>query len=217
MSGSGSGFKNPDLSVYVGNIDPSITKELLYELFVQISPIAKINYPKDKVLQTHQGYAFIDFYTEEDANYAIQAFNNNVQLNNRVLKVRKTNNNISSKSSTNLSQATSVTPYAKIFVKNLDSSVDVAYLSKLFKKFGSLARESEIFHLSNGELRCAYVYFKDYEKADEAIKSLDGQLVTNKRINIEYAFKENGDKKAKYGEDVDRLLNKEAIKNGLIK
>ena len=68
-------LNNPETTVYVGNIDPKVTKEQLYELFIQVSPISKLRYPKDKILQMHQGYAFIEFYTAKDVQYVIQVMN----------------------------------------------------------------------------------------------------------------------------------------------
>lgn len=207
-------LNNPETTVYVGNIDPKVTKENLYELFVQVSPIASIRYPKDKILQLHQGFAFVEFYTPEDCRYVVQLMNNTVQLYDRFLKVRKANAQQGSGSD---AVDIAVQPIAKIFVKNLDTSIDETHLSKLFGKFGSLAKGPEIFYLSDGQLRCAYIYFKNYDHSDLALATLNGQLVVNKKVSIDYAFKENGKGNAKYGQEVDRLLNSEARKHGLIK
>lgn len=204
-------------TVYVGNIDPRITKEQLYELFIQINPVLRIKYPKDKVLQAYQGYAFIEFYNQGDAQYAIKIMNNTVRLYDRLIKVRQVTN---STGTTNLPSNISkdmILPIAKLFIKNLADSIDSDQLVKIFNKFGKLIREPEIFYLSNGKLKCAYVYFEDFEKADLAIKSLNNQLVANNRITVDYAFKENGKGNAKYGDDVDRLLNKEALKHNMLK
>ena len=194
-----------------------MTKELLYELFIQVSPIANIKYPKDKVLQAYQGYAFIEFYTEEDADYVIKVMNNTVHLYDRMLKVRKSNNALSTTNFiNNKTNMVSVLPIPKVFVKNIDISIDVLYLSKLFKKFGALAKDPEIFYLSNGQLRCAYIFFRNYDHSDNAIKSLNNQIMGNTKVNLDYAFKENGDKNQQYGDEVDRLLNREGFKNGLL-
>lgn len=206
-------LNNPETTVYVGNIDPKVTKENLYELFVQVSPIANIRYPKDKVLQLHQGFAFVEFYTPEDCQYVVQLMNNTVQLYDRFLKVRKAN---VQSSGSDIIDVT-IQPIAKVFVKNLDPSIDEPHLSRLFGKFGPLAKGPEIFYLSDGQLRCAYIYFKNYDHSDLALATLNGQLVVNKKVTIDYAFKENGKGNAKYGEDVDRLLNREARKHGLLK
>lgn len=206
-------LNNPETTVYVGNIDPKVTKENLYELFVQVSPIANIRYPKDKVLQLHQGFAFVEFYTPEDCQYVVQLLNNTVQLYDRFLKVRKANVQSSGSDTIDIT----IQPIAKVFVKNLDPSIDEPHLSRLFGKFGPLAKGPEIFYLSDGQLRCAYIYFKNYDHSDLALATLNGQLVVNKKVTVDYAFKENGKGNAKYGEDVDRLLNREARKHGLLK
>ncbi|CAR28821.1 hypothetical protein ZYGR_0U01800 [Zygosaccharomyces rouxii] len=205
---------NRDTSIYVGNIDPKVTKAQLYELFVQISPIRRIRYPKDKVLQIHQGYAFVEFYSVEDVQYVLRVMNNVVSLYDRTLRIRRvngpgTNNSVNAKE-------LSLLPLAKVFVKNVDESIDNVHLSKIFGKFGPLASLPEIFYLSHGQLRCAFVYFRDYTHSDAAIKSLDNQLVVNRRINLDYAIKENSQQNSKYGSDVDRLLNKEALNHEML-
>lgn len=204
---------NPETTIYVGNIDPRITKSQIYELFVQVSPISEVRYPKDKVLQMHQGYAFIECYTAEDAQYVIRLMNNTVSLYDRILKVRRAN--AQSTNFTNLSDV-SMRPLAKVFMKNLDDTIDSSQLSNLLGKFGPLVGQPEIFYLSHRELRCAYVYFKDYTHSDTAIETLNNQLVVNKRINLDYAFKDSSQTNAKYGSEVDRLLNKEAVSRGLL-
>ncbi|CAI4036601.1 hypothetical protein SMKI_15G4500 [Saccharomyces mikatae IFO 1815] len=204
-------------TVYVGNLDPRITKEQLYELFIQINPVLRIKYPKDKVLQTHQGYAFIEFYNREDAQYVIQIMHNTVKLYDRLIKVRQVTSSIGTSNLASNSSRDITLPVAKLFIKNLADSINCDQLTKIFNKFGRTISEPKIFHLSNGKLKCAYVYFEDFEKADLAIKSLDNQLVANSRINVDYAFKESGKGNAKYGDEVDRLLNKEALKHDMLK
>ncbi|EHN00063.1 Hsh49p [Saccharomyces cerevisiae x Saccharomyces kudriavzevii VIN7] len=206
-----------DSTVYVGNIDPRITKGQLYELFIQINPVLRIKYPKDKVLQTYQGYAFIEFYNKEDAEYVIQIMNNTVKLYDRLIKVRQVTSSVGTASLSSNNSKDIALPIAKLFVKNLADSIDIDQLAKIFGKFGKTISKPEIFHLSNGKLKCACVYFEDFEKADLAIKSLNNQLVANNRITIDYAFKENGKASTKYGNEVDRLLNKEALKHGMLK
>ncbi|QLG73561.1 hypothetical protein HG535_0F00710 [Zygotorulaspora mrakii] len=210
-------LNDPATTVYVGNLDPKVTKAQLYELFVQLSPISRIRYPKDKILQLHQGYAFVEFYTPEDCQYVAQLMNNTVYLYDRALKVRPANAQLSSNSSSVISVDVNVLPIAKVFVKNLDNSIDENQLTKIFTKYGPLSKSSDVFHLSNGQLRCAYIYFKFYDDADTAISSLNCELLANKKISLDYAFKDNVKGNVKYGGEVDRLLNKEARKNGILK
>lgn len=214
-------LSNQETTVYVGNIDPDVTKEQLYELFIQVSPIVNIKYPKDKVLQTYQGYAFIEFPTTQDVDYAIQVMHNTVNLYGRALKVRRinqnTSNNNNTTNSTSINNRSSVItpPIAKLFVKNLDDSIDLKALNRIFKKIGEFYKDPEFFYVSQGETRCAFVFYKYYRDADNAINKLSNEIISGKRIIVDYAIKEN-DHKLKYGNESDRMLNKEAEKHGLL-
>ncbi|CCE63945.1 hypothetical protein TPHA_0G01080 [Tetrapisispora phaffii CBS 4417] len=212
---------NSNKTVYVGNIDPQVTLDILYELFVQVAPISSIKYPKDKVLQAYQGYAFIDFFTEDDVQYVIKVMNNTVRLYGKLLKVRLSNYALSA-STANASNKTEtanveILPVPKVFIKDIDSTTTTETLSSLFKKIGPVLKEPEFFYLSYGKLRCAYLYMKNYDDSDKAIKILNNSLVGNKRVKVDYAFKDNTSKVIKFGEDIDRLLNKEALQRDLIK
>ncbi|KAL3229985.1 hypothetical protein RNJ44_01348 [Nakaseomyces bracarensis] len=207
----------PEATVYVGNVDSKVSKELLYELFIQVGQVKKIRYPKDKISQEFQGYAFVEFFSPSDADYVIKVMNGNVKLYDKMLKIRASNQSGQALTEGNNAINVDLLPIAKLFIKDIAESVDVRQLSKLFSKFGPLPKQPEIFYLSDGALKCAYVYYKFYEDADLAIKTLNNQLVMNKKITIDYAFKENGKKNSKYGSEIDRLLNKEARKNGVLK
>ena len=61
--------RNQDATIYVGNLEPSATENLLLELFVQIGKVRSIYMPKDKITNTHNGYAFIEFMDGELTSY----------------------------------------------------------------------------------------------------------------------------------------------------
>lgn len=210
-----------DTTVYVGNIDPRVTKSHLYELFIQVAPVVKINYPKDKILQKYQGYAFIQFETEADADYVIKSMHNTVSLHERLLKIRKSTSNVKKTTSDDNNSNGKINtnkldpPIAKLFVKGLDDSIDAKLLKSYFIKLGPFYKNPDFFEVSNNTVRCAFVYYKNYKDADEAINKFNNQLLANKEIQVEYAIKENN-RSQRYGNDVDRLLNKEALKNGLL-
>ncbi|CAL9731099.1 protein Hsh49p [Monosporozyma unispora] len=209
-----------DTTVYVGNIDPRVTKGQLYELFIQVAPVVKINYPKDKILQKYQGYAFIQFETEQDVEYVIKLLHNTVSLYERVLKIRKSTSNVQKvttdgNNSNNNANDKLDPPIAKLFIKGLDESIDSKLLKSYFTKLGPFYKSPEFLEVSNNTIRCAFIYYKNYKDADEAIKKFNNQLLANKQIQVEYALKENN-RSQRYGNDVDRLLNKEALKNGLL-
>lgn len=46
--------KNQDATVFVGNLDIQVDEELLWELMVQVGPIASVYMPKDPVTNQHK-------------------------------------------------------------------------------------------------------------------------------------------------------------------
>lgn len=80
--------RNQEATVYVGNLDEQVDEELLWELFVQVGPLASVSLPKDKVSGRHQSFAFVEFRTEEDADYATKILNM-IKLHGKLLRVNK--------------------------------------------------------------------------------------------------------------------------------
>jgi splicing factor 3B subunit 4 len=52
--------------------------------------IVNVHQPKDRVTINHQGYGFVEFLTEEDADYAIKIMNM-IKLYGKPIRVNKVN------------------------------------------------------------------------------------------------------------------------------
>ena len=50
--------RNQEATCYVGNLDPSVTEDLLVELFTQIGRVNSVHMPKDKLTGLHSGKKF---------------------------------------------------------------------------------------------------------------------------------------------------------------
>ena len=72
----------------MGGLDEKVTESLLWELFVQAGPVVNVHMPKDRVTMMHQGYGFVEFLTEEDADYAIKIMNM-IKLYGKPIRVNK--------------------------------------------------------------------------------------------------------------------------------
>ncbi|CAI5722623.1 unnamed protein product [Peronospora farinosa] len=67
--------RNQDATVYVGNLDDRVSEELLWELMLQAGSVSNVHMPRDKVTGCHQNYGFVEFRSEECAEYAVKVLN----------------------------------------------------------------------------------------------------------------------------------------------
>jgi RNA recognition motif-containing protein len=72
----------------VGGLDEKVSETILWELFVQAGPVVNVHMPKDRITQNHQGYGFVEFMSEEDADYAIKIMNM-IKLYGKPIRVNK--------------------------------------------------------------------------------------------------------------------------------
>lgn len=80
--------QDKEATVYIGNIDERVTDALIWELMLQAGRIVNVHLPKDRVTQSHQGYGFVEFVSEEDAEYAARIMNQ-VRLYGKPIRVNK--------------------------------------------------------------------------------------------------------------------------------
>ena len=80
--------QDKEATVYVGNIDERVTDSLIWELMLQAGRIVNVHLPKDRVTQNHQGYGFVEFLSEEEAEYAARIMNQ-VRLYGKPIRVNK--------------------------------------------------------------------------------------------------------------------------------
>lgn len=217
--------RNIKATLYVGNLDPQVNETLLYELLIQFAPIRSLNLPKDRVLGTHQGYGFVEFRSIDDANYVLEVLRG-VRLYGKALKIRKTDPNTRraggpsgpTYANHNTLSATSAPDVgAKLFIGNLDPLVDEQYLQETFSKFGPMVRPPVVARdAESGESkRHGFLTFGDFAVTDEIIAKMNGAVMMNSLISIDYAYKEDpansAQKKVRHGDKVERMLAGNAV------
>jgi len=187
--------RNQDATCYIGHLDEKVTDALLWELFLQAGPVQSVFMPKDRVSMNHQGYGFVEFLTEEDADYAIRVLNM-IKMFGKPIRVNK-----ASTHNKNLDVG------ANIFIGNLDPEVDEKLLYDTFSAFGVIMKTPKIMRdpetgTSKG---FAFVNFATFEAADTAMEAMSGQFLCNRAITISFAFKRDG-KGERHGSAAERLL-----------
>ncbi|KAJ9664989.1 Spliceosome-associated protein 49 [Coniosporium apollinis] len=204
MSGARHWEQDKEATVYIGNLDERVTDHMVWELMLQAGRIANVHLPKDRVTQTHQGYGFVEFKTEEDADYAAKIMNQ-VRLYGKPIRVNKAS----------ADKQKTVEVGAELFIGNLDPMVDEKTLFDTFSRFGGIISAPKIArddaNLSKGY---GFVSFSNFEASDEAIANMHGQYLMNKEITVQYAYKKDG-KGERHGDEAERMLAAQARKHNV--
>lgn len=187
--------RNRDATIYVGGLDDKVSESLMWELFVQAGPLVNVHMPKDRVTMMHQGYGFVEFMGEEDADYAIKIMNM-IKLYGKPIRVNK-----ASAHQKNLDVG------ANIFIGNLDPEVDEKLLYDTFSAFGVILQTPKIMRDpdTGNSKGFAFINFASFEASDASIEAMNGQYLCNRPISVSYAFKKDA-KGERHGSAAERLL-----------
>lgn len=190
--------RNQDATLYVGNLDAKVDEELLWELFVQCGPLASVSLPRDRVTSCHQGFAFVEYKTTDDADYAIKIVNM-VRLFGKPIRCNKSANVDKVSRGSELG--------ANLFVGGLAPEIDEPYLADTFSAFGpvtftKIMRDAETA-VSKGY---GFITFDTFSAADAAISAMNGQYLGNKVISVSYAQKKEGKTADTHGSAAERLM-----------
>lgn len=196
--------QDKEATVYIGNLDERVTDAIVWELMLQAGRIVNVHLPKDRVTQTHQGFGFVEFISEEDAEYAARIMNQ-IRLYGKPIRVNK--------ASADKQKTTEIG--AELFVGNLDPMVDEKTLFETFSTFGGLVAAPKIARDESGASKgYGFISYDSFEASDKAIESMNGQYLMNKEISVQYAYKKDG-KGERHGDQAERLLAAQARKNNV--
>jgi polyadenylate-binding protein len=175
-------------SLYVGELDPSVTEAMLFELFSQIGAVASIRVCRDAVTRRSLGYAYVNYNSTADGEKALE------ELNYTLIKGRPCRIMWSQRD-----PALRKTGQGNVFIKNLDVAIDNKALHDTFAAFGNIL-SCKVAQDENGNSKgYGFVHYETDEAAQQAIKHVNGMLLNEKKVYVGHHIPKK-DRQSKFDE-----------------
>ncbi|RDW93501.1 polyadenylate-binding protein [Aspergillus mulundensis] len=175
-------------SLYVGELDPSVTEAMLYELFSSIGQVASIRVCRDAVTRRSLGYAYVNYNDTAHGERALD------ELNYTLIKGKPCRIMWSQRD-----PALRKTGQGNVFIKNLDNAIDNKALHDTFAAFGNILSckvAQDEFGVSKGY---GFVHYETAEAANNAIKHVNGMLLNDKKVFVGHHISKK-DRQSKFEE-----------------
>ncbi|KII88426.1 hypothetical protein PLICRDRAFT_110983 [Plicaturopsis crispa FD-325 SS-3] len=163
----------PSASLYVGELDPTVTEAMLFEIFNMIGPVASIRVCRDAVTRRSLGYAYVNYLNTADGERALEQLNYSL-IKNRACRIMWSQRD----------PALRKTGQGNIFIKNLDELIDNKALHDTFAAFGNVLSCKVATDEHGRSKGYGFVHYETAEAADGAIKAVNGMLLNDKKVYV---------------------------------
>ncbi|EGN93247.1 hypothetical protein SERLA73DRAFT_172163 [Serpula lacrymans var. lacrymans S7.3] len=166
---------SPSASLYVGELDPTVTEAMLFEIFNMIGPVASIRVCRDAVTRRSLGYAYVNYLNTSDGERALEQLNYSL-IKNRACRIMWSQRD----------PALRKTGQGNIFIKNLDEQIDNKALHDTFAAFGNVLSCKVATDEHGRSKGYGFVHYETGEAAETAIKAVNGMLLNDKKVYVGY-------------------------------
>ncbi|XP_050367028.1 polyadenylate-binding protein 3 [Argentina anserina] len=167
------GFGN--MSLYVGDLDPTVNEAQLYDLFSQVAQVASLRVCRDQSRMLSLGYAYVNYSNPQDAANAKELLNF-APLNGKPIRIMYSQRDPSMRKS----------GYANLFIKNLEKSIDNKALLETFSTFGTVLSCKVATDADGQSKGYGFVQYDNEESANNAIDKLHGMLINEKKVDVQH-------------------------------
>ncbi|XP_046724123.1 polyadenylate-binding protein 1-like [Silurus meridionalis] len=162
-------------TLYVGDLQHEVTESMLMDVFSLAGDIHSVSVCRDWNTGTSLGYAYVNFYQQEDAERALATLDSEL-LMGQPMRVRWSQKVSSMKKSST----------GSLFIKKLDmETIDSMALYDLFLNFGRIL-SCKVVAYKTGTKGYGCVQFESQEAANLAKEKLDGKFFNDNKVFIEH-------------------------------
>ncbi|XAR61910.1 hypothetical protein NMG60_11016459 [Bertholletia excelsa] len=160
-------------SLYVGDLDLTVTDSQLYDLFNNVGQVVSVRVCRDLSTRRSLGYGYVNYNNPQDASRAMELLNF-TPVNGKSIRIMHSHRDPSLRKSGT----------ANIFIKNLDKSIDNKALHDTFSSFGAILSCKIATDPSGQSKGYGFVQFDNEASAQSAIDKLNGMLINDKQVYV---------------------------------
>lgn len=176
-------------SLFVGNLDTRVYRELLTEIFSLAGDVTQCHVVYDKNTGVSSGFGFVQYDDHSTAEAAMDKFRGR-SIYGKLLTIDWAR---ASSRDTATGKADDPASHFCLFVGNLSPDVTDEQLVTAFSEFGSCSSakcaKDPVTHKTQG---FAFVSFRERPHAVAAMEAMNGQLLNNRPLRVDWAKGKTG-------------------------